>query len=150
MFKRTLLDEIRYYGFYIWWNWITNLKWKIPNIIQRAYRGWGYADTWQFSSYLSRVIYGGLVHLKKNSHCYLVSCEGCNDEQMEKKSNETWDKMIYAFKLAKEIGEGKREFYCPKMDDKFQKKYKCLTYEENEAMKEGMKLFTEYFFHLWD
>ena len=139
------------------WNWITDLKWRIPNWWQRGQRGWGYADTWGFDFYLSKVIYGGLVHLKKHKCGYPITIPKIETEwtEVDYKANEKiWDeimdKMIYAFKLAKEIGEGEREFYKPYMDENFQKTYKCLSKEEDDAMKEGMKLFIDHFFSLWD
>ena len=132
------------------WNWVTDLKWKIPNWWQRGWRGWGFADTWNLSGYLATVIYESLVYLKTHVHGYLVWDKNSTEEEMERKSNEICDKMIYAFKLAKDIEEGTREFYLPDLSESLKKKCDCLTKEEDDAMKEGMKLFVELFFSLWD
>jgi len=120
LYKRTLLDEIRYYGFYIWWNKITDLKWKIPNLIHRAYYGWGKADTWDFDNYLANVIIGGLKHLKK----YSTSAEPTPEE---------FDAMIEGF-----------EANLLMMDDP------SVYKELKPIFDRGMRLFHKYFNHLWD
>lgn len=149
-------EYIEMYWYKCFWNWFTDLKWRIPTWWQRSFHGWGYADTWNLNAHLARVIYGSLVHLKKYKHGHpiILPLKDPNNEKELKTNEKLWneieDKMIYAFKLAKEIGDGEREYYCPKMSKKFQIEYKCLTKEEDERMKEGMKLFIEHFFDLWD
>ena len=120
LYKRTLLDEIRYYGFYIWWNKITDLKWKIPNLIHRAYYGWGKADTWDFDNYLANVIIGGLKHLKK----YSTSTEPTPEE---------FDAMIEGF-----------EANLLMMDDP------SVYKELKPIFDRGMRLFHKYFNYLCD
>jgi len=137
------------------WNWLTDLKWRVPNYFQRGWRGWGNADTWEFDAYLSKIIYQGLVHLNKHKPGYPITLVPENEEEPdyeanEKKWQEIMNKMISAFKLASEIGTGEREFYLSKLNEKHQKELNCLTKEEDDAMNEGFRLFTEHFFNLWD
>lgn len=144
------------YGF---WNWLSEIQYRIPNFFHRAWYGWGKADTWNFNSYLSNVIYEGLVHLKKYKHgCPIVidrkkRQEEWKDEdynENEKVWNSIFEEMILAFKLAKDITQGEREFYLPKLGKIKAKEFKCLTKEEDKTMKKGMSLFIKYFFNLWD
>lgn len=131
----------------------------IKYFIQRARRGYSEKDTWNFDFYLAKIIYEGLEYLKKNKRGYPITILPKNvkdpNKDVDYKANEkVWDeimdKMIYAFKLAKEVGEGEREFYLPKMSKQFKKEFKCLKREEDRAMKKGFKLFTKHFFNLWD
>jgi hypothetical protein len=155
-------NYIKYYCFYIWWNFLTDLKWKIPNIIQRAYRGWGDADTWDFDGYLSKIISEGCKHLKLYKHGIPgdIYDKYRNDVLLDqneaeflaiKEWNEILDKIILAFDLIKQIQyDGKREFYLPDLPEALKNKYNCLSKEEDDAMNEGMHLFIKYFFSLWD
>ena len=134
-------------------------KYDIKYFIQRGKRGWSDRDTWGFHYYLAKVIYEGLIHLKKYKHGYPITIlpkkvKDPNKDIDYKANEKVWDKimdkMICSFKLAKEIGEGEREFYLPKMSKEFKKKYKCLAKIEDRKIKEGFRLFTEHFFDLWD
>jgi len=133
--KRTLLDEIRYYGFYVWWNFLTDLKWKIPNLIHRAYYGWGKADTWDFDYYLAKIISEGITYLKKDKSgipCDLA--EKYDDKTAIIKRDERLDKMIRAFKLHLIWVDRDR----------------VLTEEEEKEYQEGLELFIKYMGDLWD
>ena len=66
LYKRTLLDEIIYYGFYIWWNWLESRPREIKWFLQRGFRGYADCDTWDFDDYLIDVINGGLKRLQKH------------------------------------------------------------------------------------
>ena len=132
--KKTLLDEIRYYGFYIWYNFLTDLKYKVPNLIHRAYYGWGKADTWDFDIYLAKIISEGITYLKKDKSgipCDLA--EKFDDETAIIKRDEILDKIIRAFKLHL-IWVGGR----------------ILTEEEKLEYQEGLELFIKYLGDLWD
>jgi len=134
-FKRTLLDEIKYYGFYIWWNFLVDLKWSIPNLIHRSYYGWGKADTWNFDIYLAKIISEGITYLKKDKSgipCDLA--EKYDDETAMIKRDERLDKIIRAFKLHLIWADECR----------------VLTEEEKKEYQEGLELFIKYFGDLWD
>lgn len=132
------------------WNRITDLKWQLPTMWHRAFNGWGFADTWDMPYYMSKVIYEMLVHQKKHQHGYIIWKDNFSDEQNQKLSDDLYDEMIYAFKLARDIEQGEREFYLPKIDKRFQKEAKCLNRTEDRKMRKGMNLFVKHFFKLWD
>jgi hypothetical protein len=134
-FKRTLLDEIMYYCFYSWYNLLTDLRWKIPNLIHRAYYGWGKADTWDFDIYLAKIINGGITHLKKNKNGAPVDLfEKYGDEKVIEERDKILDKIIRAFKLHLVwVDEGR-----------------ILTEEEKKEYQEGLELFIKYMGDLWD
>ena len=147
LYKRTLLDEVLYYCFYIWWNKITDLKWQIPTIIQRARYGVGMADWWNFDGYLCNVILRGLNQLKKYKHGIPTDIydkyknkKGLTQKQKDKLAVKEWntilDIMIRGFEVGKEIVEG--NYYGQKLRDKI--------YE----FERGMDYFKKYYFSLWD
>jgi len=159
----TLLDHLQSKWYIYFWNWVTDLQWKIPTWWHRSFHGWGFADTWCLHCHLSKVIYESLCHLKIHNSGYPITLEAINTKELSDKdkskafynaNEEAWkiitDKMIVAFKMAHEIGSGEREHYLPKMDKKWKEDNKCLTKEEHKVMKEGMQLFIKYYFHLWD
>jgi hypothetical protein len=148
--KYNLLDWIEIYWHRLIWNHVRDWKWRLPNFFQRAWYGWGKADTWDFSYYLSKVIYEGLTHMKKNGNGYISWRHKDTEAQMKKRSDDVWDAMIYAFKLAYEIECGDRHFYTPKMSPEAQKKLKCLTKAEYDKQQKGMRVFIKYFHCLWD
>jgi len=124
-FKRTLLDEILYYGFYSWYYWFKDRLRKLYWFLQRGWRGYADCDTWAFDDYLSRIIIGGLKQLKKYSHS-------------EKPSKKEFDIMIKGFESnikmmnMTSVWGGKQYL-----------KYKS-------DFNQGMKLFHQYFNYLWD
>jgi len=152
---KKFLNNLQYYGFYIWFNWLSDLKWKIPNYFHRAWYGWGKADTWNFDYYLSKVIYQGLLWLKFHQHGYPATYnpKTHRNDYNEKRWDEIMNKMIYSFRMVKEIEEGNREFYLKgieKKDINLFKKLNCLSKEEAKKMREGLNLFSKYYFCLWD
>jgi hypothetical protein len=131
----TWKDQAFWWVRYGIWEKITDLKWRVPNALQRMWRGWGNADTWSFDYYLAQVIRDGVKHLRANQHG--IPSGICKTYTAEDQAIKEWDivldKIIIAFDLA-----------CRNIDDL------DLTKEEEEKMKEGMRLFTENFFNLWD
>jgi len=126
LYKRTLLDEIRYYGFYIWWNWLELRPLKIKSFFQRGWRGWADEDTWDLDYYLAMVISQSIKHLKK----YYNGAEPTKKEL---------DIIIKGFESNLKMQE--RNF-CPKGE----KSYLILKLKFHK----GMELFKQYFNHLWD
>ena len=159
---------------WLWWflrygikNKIDELRWQIPNAIQRARRGWGHADVWGFDGYLAKVIAEGLKHLKKTQHILPTWDTGKESEEVaQKRWNEYLDKMIWTFEVATKIMDNYPEndwFYIPTKEwndkewidmRKSFKNSKCLlkvmTKEECLAYEEGWNLFRIHFFSLWD
>jgi len=148
-YKRTLLDEIKYYGFYIWWNWLSLRPLKIKSFFERGWRGWANEDTWDFDLYLAEVISKGLKQLKKYNH----GCPGeiCNkykdrkdltqkekDDLAVKEWNTILDIIIRGFELVPELFDNK---YLTNM-----KLRKATEYEIDRAFD----FFKKYYFNLWD
>lgn len=123
-FKRTLLDEIRYYGFYIWWNWLSDRPRKLYWFLQRGWRGYADCDTWAFDYYLSKVITGGLKHFKKYYH-------GTDP------SEEVFNKIIEGFECAILLVDE------PGLD------HDERIFAE-QIKNEGFDLFKKYFNYFWD
>ena len=119
-FKRTLLDEIKYYLYYAPKNYLDMLPRRILWFFQRGFRGFGDNDTWDFDIYLATIIIEGLKQLKKYHHG-------------EKPTNKEFDIMIKGFETNLKM-----------MDNP--SKYKKL----KPIFDKGMKLFHKYFNYLWD
>lgn len=119
-FKRTLLDDIFYYGFYSWYYWLKDRPRKLYWFLQRGWKGYADCDTWGFDTYLAKVIIGGLKQLKKYSH---------SSEPTQKE----FDIMIKGFEANLKMMEN------PKNYDKLLSKF-----------HRGMDLFKQYFNYLWD
>jgi len=64
-YVRNFKQDIIYYCFYIWWNWLEDRPRKIKSFFQRGWRGWADEDTWNFDMYLAQVISEGVKHHKK-------------------------------------------------------------------------------------
>jgi hypothetical protein len=149
MYKRTLLDEIRYYCFYIWWNWLDMLPRRIYWFFQRGKRGYADCDIWNFDDYLIDVISHGLRHLKQHKEGIPPEIwkkyDKVNDLCLEDKelgASEEWnqilDKIIEGFDSAEVMLE-------------FGYELEHEEYMECERIRrEGFDLFKEYFFNLWD
>lgn len=153
------------------WNWITDLKWEIPNLYGRMRRGWGYADTWNFSYYLADVISGGIKHLKDKKHGYAATKDPVTGklDYDEQRWNDVLENIIYTFETALEITD-RDLIYVPLEDwteEQYQKnlqfaeemnrkfhdsdiKYKVMTKEEVERYEHGFDCFKRYFHSLWD
>ena len=145
-FKRTLLDEIRYYGFYVWYNWLSDRPRKIKSFFQRGFRGWADEDTWGFDLYLAKIISQGLKHLKK---CQLGCPKDiCNkydnrkdltQKQKDKLMIKEWkiklDMIIRGFEIVPKLFEEKKYI-----------KKEGYIYE----FERGVDMFKKYFLDLWD
>ncbi len=129
---------------------------KIKEFFIRGKKGWAPSDVWNLDCYLSKVIYESLVYLKKTQHGYPITIPMSDPNNEEELTRNRWhwadimDKMIYAFKLIKDIGDGKRELYYPKADKNLRQTLEMLTRKEDREMKRGMKLFIKHYFNLWD
>lgn len=141
------------------WNgfYLGDLKRDIRAFIQRGRRGWSNSDIWGFSDYLSKILKEGLLHLKDH-HC------GYPGNMTEGEWIDILNKMIDSFQLANEICNGDVIYIATKVPS-FDKEYlraieltkgedpvvrKVLNYKEAVEFEEGMKLFVEHFFSLWD
>jgi len=135
--QRKWYDNLIYYSFYIWWNWLDMLPRRIYWFFQRGYRGFGDNDTWDFNDYLSLIIPQGIKHLKKYSYGLPTWTEDKSEKQAKKEWNEIQNKIIKAFELAHRYINA--EISCKTWEKKYKKQY-----------EEGMNLFRDWFFALWD
>jgi hypothetical protein len=135
--KRTLLDEIIYYTYYAPINWLDMLPRRIYWFFQRGYRGYADCDTWDFDNYLSKTIPQALKQLKK----YQQGLPTWTPKKSEKQAKQEWNlilnKIIKSFELAQnyiDLNISPKEW-----KEKYEVQY-----------KEGMNLFRDWFFALWD
>lgn len=110
--------------------WPTDLWRRAKWYRQRGRRGYSDLDTWNFFSYMTKVIIGGVQELRDNLHGW--PGEPLHYEDWE----EILDKIVLGFKAAQKI------------DQDYPKG------EELEALQaqfdEGFELLHKWFFHLWD
>jgi hypothetical protein len=118
--KRTLLDEIRYYGFYSWYYWLIERPRKLKWFLQRGWQGYADCDLWDFDYYLATIISKGLKQFRAYYH-------GAEPKKSE------LDIIIKGFEANLKM-----------MDD--QKKYDKLL----PTFHKGMDLLKKYFNYLWD
>jgi len=144
--RETPWYESVYYWFY---RFISDLRFffrrRLPCFFHRGKKGYSYIDTWSFDAYLCDVIIGGVRLLKDNLHGAPPDLFDDDAENPTWKWEERLDKIIEGFEAGKSLidcdymeGCYEREEWEPKqkvLDDKF---------------NEGMKLFKEHFFSLWD
>ncbi len=153
--KRTILLRIKelYYRLYRFWNnKVLCIHKEINWFFQRGRRGYSDCDVWEFHSYLSKVIYNGLVQLKEIKHgvpATLNKKTGIFDYNVKRWDN-ILDKMIRGFKLLNDIESGDRSEYSPQMDKTFRKDYNCLNKKEDKQIEESFELLQKHFRKLWD
>ena len=123
--ERKLINTVKYYCFYSWWNWLDMLPRKIYWFFQRGYRGWADCDAWDLDTYLARVISEALKSFKKYYH-------GAKPTKKE------LDIIIKGFEENLKL-----------MDLHY--RYKSKKYNLSEKkFKEGIKMFMKNFNFLWD
>jgi len=134
-----------YYWFYRRMSGIRNLKRDIECFYYRGKNGYSYMDVWDFDYYLCDVITNGLKLFKANLH------GGPHELFDNAAENPTWEWEEVLDKIRDGFIAGKSLMDMDYMDG-------CNTREEWEpkqkklvdTFNEGMDLFKEYFFHLWD
>lgn len=120
LYKRTLLDEIKYYLYYAPLQYLDMLPRRIYWFFQRGFRGYGDNDTWDFGHYLATIIIGGLKQFKKYYHG-------------SKPTKKELNIIIKGFEANLKM-----------MNDP--RKYKKLL----PTFHKGMDLFKKYFNYFWD
>lgn len=108
--KYTLLDWIEICWYRYFWNFVSSIPLEIKSFIQRGIRGYSDRDTWNFNDYLTDVIIGGLIRLKKDKICY------CKD----------LTKIIEGFKAYKKLSDYRNKRNYKLNLEKFQKGLKLL------------------------
>lgn len=162
-----LWDRLYWFFRYGLFNYLSELKYKVPNTFQRARRGWGFADTWSLDYYLAKVIRDSIFYLKENKLSIPTNLsDEDNFEFNEKLWNSILDDIIWTFDMALKIidldvffppseKEWEQEWY--NKETKFLETLKnkdymprAATKEEVEKYNKGWKYFQEYFLSLWD
>ena len=115
---------------------LTDTRFKIRMFLQRLFRGYADCEVWSFYDYLSKYAIPRLKKLQKIRHGYPASLQDDNyseDDHYSKIADQRWhdilSKIILAFELI--ANEDKDE-------------------ADDARVKEGLDLFREYFFALWD
>ena len=118
---RCPIDNIKW--FFRW------LKWSY----QRAFNGYSQCDTWGIDYYLVRILIPMITRLRNRDIGYPESCS----------SPEVWnsilDQIIEGFKAAERL-----------LNLEYESDFHYHMRKDEVIFKNGMRLFTEYFFNLWD
>ena len=132
--------------FYSIWEWLIDRPARLRAFCERGWNGWAKDDTWNYDLYLSKIISEGLIHLKSYKQgtppeiYKKYDKKGVSQEVKDAQANDEWEekleKIIFAFKLSKELINGDISIE----DEK----------EVNKYINEGMKLFIRYYFNLWN
>ena len=136
----TLRRNIRYT--FMW------LKW----CCQRAFRGWADCDLWDMDWYLITIILPMLKELRKNSHGY----PGYGEASTSEKWDAILDKMIEGFEAGCRITED--AYYMKTNSDILTRQptseevkgWIDMSKTDQVIFNNRMKLFSKWFFHLWD
>jgi len=149
-FRKMLGNTPWYKKIYYWFYRVFNsavyfLRLRLPCFFRRGKNGYSYIDVWSFDSYLCDVIIGGVKLLKENLHGAPHELFDDNAENQTWKWEAVLDKIIEGFEAGRalidmdyiHLGDTK-ETWMPKQEK--------LTAKFNE----GMDLFKQYFFNLWD
>lgn len=157
--------KVRYFFLGIWWSIKRVWDWpgkkcrEITWFIQRGKRGWADCDVWDFDYYLCDVIIGGITKLRDTGtglpegafiKAFAIDEDSEAAQTELKKWRDILDKIVRAFSLARDISVNDRFPYTPKLTVEQAQELKCLTKEENDAVKEGFELFHKHFHNLWD
>jgi len=130
-----------------------NLR-KVKWFFQRGKRGWADCDTWGIDYYLARIIPEMLRHMQENAHSY----PGYGKASTYGKWIDLLEEMIEGWEAAKRVCE---DDYVNKVQPKWFERGEKLTKktldkslemskEDQNLFKKRMRLFTRWFFHLWD
>lgn len=118
-------------------NWFRNIRQFFRNIkyaYQRITRGYADADTWNFDNYLSKIIANGTRHLANTTHSYPVQLQSGREINEPEVWTEYLLEMANYFEMANKL-----EWDFTKNDEQVE-----------EALRKGMEMLQEAYFHLWD
>jgi hypothetical protein len=121
------LDYLESYWYRYFWNFVSSIPLEVRSFIQRGIRGYSDRDTWDFDTYLTDVIEGGLKHLLK--HTMLRN---------DKKYVEDLKIIIKTMKLSRDINNSLK--YANKEEWK----------KAQKEFRKGMSVLTKRWFELWD
>lgn len=138
-------------------NWYENLRYFIKWIkwfFQRGSRGFADCDWWDMHSYLVHIIVPMLKEIKEKGIGYPGYGEASTPEQW----NASLDEMIEAFEAAGRVIDD--EYYKEVSGDSVEainnasrkevRKWFKLSKADQKLFQKKIKIFTKYFFSLWD
>lgn len=125
---------------WMWWkNYIKPRNWFRPVLwlYQRATRGYADCDLWSLDSYLAQIMPGALEDLRKTK-------QGIPHDVTEEQFDRMLGQMAEGFRAAGRILDGHP--YSPKHSVE----YEAWAKEQQDLFDEGLRLFHERYFNLWD
>lgn len=174
LYKKEEIDHMRppMYGWWYKFKDFFNLRKKIRGVknkvkwkYQKVTRGWSERDIWNLFGFHAKMIHDTLVYYKNNRMGSPVLTDKNNEapeDWYEDETHEKWDeeldKMIDAFDKAHKIGKNElqfqpleqwREDHQETLIDIYGEE-NVLSKEEVEGMFEGMHLYIDHFFAIWD
>ena len=152
-----------------YWKFYTSIPKEIYEwcecFFSRGAKGFCYKDVWSIDGYLCEIIPPMIQELKKTTHGYPAGLETSAEDGIEN-WNKILDKISDGFIASRRLmdsenwvlNEGHREIvdkngkitFVNSWTDEQRKHFKELDTKDKETFDEGMKLFTEHFFSLWD
>lgn len=129
---------------------LLDFYYEIKQFVQRGRRGWADSDVWSVDHYVASILIQMLKKLKETK-------QGSPIELTEEEWSDKLNQMIEAFEAANRVIED--EYYEEIGDDAeiIRKASKEELEECNRRLEadikifeDGMKIFTKYFFGLWD
>lgn len=128
--------------------WYYKIKW----FWQRGRRGYADCDVWGLDHYLANLVPLMLKRLRETRHGY----PGYGSANTPEKWDAIIDKMIEGWLAAKRVCED--EYFRDTNDDILERKpthievqlWGSKSKKDQKKFNSTMKLFTKYFFHLWD
>lgn len=137
------IKEIYYFFYRLWYNEISYFPKRIKWFFQRGWRGYADCDTWDFHSYLCKVIPGGLKQLaeenvgcprdlydcpEENKNKTVVDCEACKKLRGECVACHKWTEIL------NEIASGFERYLDEVLDDGIgDRLYKDRKFEKTEG-----------------
>jgi len=134
-----------------WENICSSLRW-IKHCWQRAFRGYADCDCWEIASYLAEILPPMLKQFKVNLHGY----PGWGQASTPEKWDSLIDRMIEGFEAANRVAEDDyfKETNADILTRKPTREEVLVWVEASERdqkiFKDSMRVFTKWFFGLWD
>jgi hypothetical protein len=134
-----------------WGNIVSTVYW-VKHSWQRAFRGWADCDWWSMDSYLIAIIIPMLKELKKHQHGY----PGYGQASTRRKWDNLLDQMIEGFEAGDRVARD--DYYMGTNADILElepaseevKGWIEASKKDQKIFYDKMKLFSRWFFALWD
>jgi hypothetical protein len=114
------------------WLFVDNLFRNIKWAFQRVFRGWDDKSVWDINYFLTDILPPMIKKLDKQGYPASLCKEGLTDEEGERIWQDILNKIVLGFEAAERIQSFKKNNYK----------------EDIKLFREGLGLFTKYFFDL--